>query len=127
MSIIRAYFIFNIFVLLLIVAVFCYSLIITTNGIEINCIHKIQNGFSCNTCGITRGLNSFIRLDFTEANAFNSNSVIFGLYLFSHMIIRVLMAIVTFVKVNLFSQRRALFVELFIGIFTLIIISQFKN
>ena len=127
MSISKAYFIFNIVVLLLIVTVFCYSLIVISNGIQLNCIHKTQNGLACNTCGIPRGLNSFIRLDFNEANSFNSYSVFFGLYLLSHMIIRIIMSLVILIKVNLFTPRRAFFVELVIGISTLIIINQIKN
>jgi len=127
MSLSKAYFIFNILVVFIIITIFSYSCIVTNNGLKVNCSHKIENGKDCNTCGITRGLNSFMNCNFSEARFFNSYSVFFGMYLCIYGFARIIFAFIIKQKLFFFSIKRVIIIEFLFGIITLIILYQFKN
>jgi uncharacterized membrane protein len=106
---------------------FAYSLLVITNGMEINCVHQQQTGFECNTCGMTRGLNSFLRADFQLAKSFNESAVPFGIFLLIQFLQRVLVGIIALSNSKFIRPRNALFIEVSIAIVFMIMISPIKN
>ncbi len=106
--------------------IFAYSNFIINNEIKVNCVHKIQNGKNCNSCGLTRGLNSFTKLEFSEASSYNSNSVFFGGLLIFQFISRFTIIIIDKIKA-LITSRKALLFEIILAVITFIILSRLKN
>ncbi len=69
--------------------------------IGIPCQYKILFGKECRSCGLTRGLSSCMKFDFTQANTYNSKSTfIFGCVV-CQIIFRFLLLMISIIKSHL--------------------------
>jgi len=69
--------------------VFLYPLLTTYLNFGFSCQHKLIFGTECRSCGLTRGLQSCIKFDFSTANKFNTQST----FIFSIIIIQIIFRI----------------------------------
>lgn len=75
-----------VFILLL---VFLYPLLTSYLNFGFSCQHKLIFGTECRSCGLTRGLQSCLKFDFSTANKFNAQSTFVFTVLIGQILFRI--------------------------------------
>lgn len=101
LNITETYFLANKMLLLFLFLAILYLLFALIFEIGIPCQYKILFGKECRSCGLTRGLSSCMKFDFSQANTYNSQSTfIFGCVVFQ-IIFRFLLLMISMIKSHL--------------------------
>lgn len=84
----NAYFIVNLFFVILIGIVLGYSYFFYPNNQPISCIVKEMTGKACSTCGFSRAFSAFTHFDFAVGKSYNKNAFICFQFFMSQIILR---------------------------------------
>lgn len=78
-----SFFIINLFFVILIGVVFCYSYFFYPNNQPVKCVYKLETGKNCSSCGFSRAFSSFLHLKIAEGRQYNTHALpCFGFFLF---------------------------------------------
>ncbi len=80
------YLVTNKLLILILSVIFLYPLFIKFSGVNFTCDYKFFTGKECRSCGLTRGLQSCFRLDFSKAIIYNVQSI----FVFYSIIIQII-------------------------------------
>lgn len=86
-----SYFIINIVLAAVIVAIFAYSAIFSPeeNDYPVKCVHEIATGKPCPSCGLSHSFSYIIRGNLQKAAQWNSNGVAVFLFFLLQLVMRI--------------------------------------
>jgi hypothetical protein len=119
LSITETYIFANEIILFVALLVFLYPLFTPYFNGGFSCQHMMLFGTECRSCGLTRGLTSCMKLDFSTANKFNAQSAFIFVCVICQVIFRFLLIRIAKIKLLL---RQTIKLILLLDISTLIII-----
>ena len=110
-----------VFILML---VFLYPLLTACFHFGFSCQYKLIFGTECRSCGLTRGLQSCMKFDFSKANKLNAQSTFIFIILICQIIFRLSMLLIS--KKNFFLKPKTITTILSIDLFICITLLIFN-
>jgi hypothetical protein len=101
LNIMETYILANKILLFFLFLVVLYVLSAMIFKFGISCQYKILYGTECRSCGLTRGLSSCMKLDFSQANKFNTQSTFIFVCVICQIIFRFLLIRISKIKLLL--------------------------